>query len=149
MTALIQGLTDITKGKQTLQAAASVLESSLQRLESQLHSERALTQQEKDRAELAEALLVSVREQLADAVKERDNQMNALAKVIRTSTPTRPPSQPTLSTHLIPLLQVLSSTATGPSPSPSVDAEQQLEAAKAETAQLAERCTQVLVVDPP
>lgn len=44
-------------------------------------SERTLTQREKERAELAEALLVSVREQLADAVKERDNQMNALAKV--------------------------------------------------------------------
>ena len=89
MTALTQGLADITKGKQTLQAAASVLESSLQRLEGQLHSERALTQQEKDRAELAEALLVSAREQLADAVKERDNQMNALAKVY-THLPTSP-----------------------------------------------------------
>ena len=54
MTALAQGLADVTRGKQTLQAAAAVLEASLQRLEGQMQGERSNTQQQRDRAELAE-----------------------------------------------------------------------------------------------
>ena len=54
VTALAQGLADVTRGKQTLQAAAAVLEASLQRLEGQMQGERSNTQQQRDRAELAE-----------------------------------------------------------------------------------------------
>jgi len=79
--ALAQELLEVGRCKQSLQAAAGVLEGSLQRLEAQLATEKAATQTERDRAAVAEALLATSRVELADAVKECDHQMNALAKV--------------------------------------------------------------------
>jgi chromosome segregation ATPase len=84
LTSLVTELQEMTRCKASLQSAASVLETSLQRLEGQVSAAQAATQQEKDRVAVLEALLATTKVELADAVRERDNQMNALAKVIAT-----------------------------------------------------------------
>ena len=84
LTSLVSELQDMTRSKLSLQSAANVLEGSLQRLESQVTAAQSATLQEKDRVAVAEALLATTKVELADTIRERDNQMNALAKLIAT-----------------------------------------------------------------